>query len=121
MTPVEGAGATLVAEDGSINYNKTAEFTKADNGFTVTFPAPERAGSKENYIFSVLPGQFKNAQGLGNAEINIVYTVDTQSGVSAIEIDSEDAEIFTLSGNRVAGKTLAPGIYIINGAKVLVK
>lgn len=121
MTPVEGAGATLVAEDGSINYNKTAEFTKADNGFAVTFPAPERAGSKENYIFSVLPGQFKNAQGLGNAEINIVYTVDTQSGVSAIEIDSEDAEIFTLSGNRVTGKTLAPGIYIINGAKVLVK
>ena len=121
MTPVEGAGATLVAEDGSINYNKTAEFTKADNGFAVTFPAPERAGSKENYIFSVLPGQFKNAQGLGNAEINIVYTVDTQSGVSAIEIDSEDAEIFTLSGNRVSGKTLVPGIYIINGAKVLVK
>lgn len=121
MTPVEGAGATLVAEDGSINYNKTAEFTKADNGFAVTFPAPERAGSRENYIFSVLPGQFKNAQGLGNAEINIVYTVDTQSGVSAIEIDSEDAEIFTLSGNRVTGKTLAPGIYIINGAKVLVK
>ena len=121
MTPVEGAGATLVAEDGSIQYNKSAEFTKSDKGFTVTFPAPENASSKEDYRFSVLPGQFKNAEGLGNAEINVTYTVDTKSGVAGIEIDSEEAEVYTLDGNRVTGKTLAPGIYIINGAKVLVK
>lgn len=121
MTPVEGAGATLVAEDGSIQYNKAAEFTKSDNGFTVTFPAPENASNKEAYAFNVLPGQFKNAEGLGNAEINVIYTVDKKSGVAGIEIDSEEAEVYTLDGNRVTGKTLAPGIYIINGAKVLVK
>lgn len=123
MTPVEGAGATLVAEDGSLNYNVSAEFIKADNGYTVTFPTPEGSlSSTERFIFSVLAGQFKNAAGLGNAEINLVYTVDKNNGVTGIEvIENGKAEIFTLSGVRMTGKALTPGIYIVNGVKVYVK
>lgn len=121
MTPVEGAGATLVAEDGSKGYNKSAAFTKVDNGFAVTFPAPEFSVIRENFMFSVLPGQFKNASGQGNAEINIIYTVDKTSGVAVIEILNDKSEVYTLDGRRVSGSNLRPGMYIVDGVKVLVK
>lgn len=122
MTPVDGAGATLVSENPMANYNKTATFIKAENGFSVTFPAPEIASTTENYRFNVPAGQFKNAEGLGNAEISLVYTVDKQSGVNSIVIDEvKDNVVFTINGVRVSSKTLTPGLYIINGQKVLVK
>lgn len=122
ITAADGAGASLIAENGILNYNRSAEFVKADNGYTVTFPVPEGMGVKENFLFSVLPGQFKNAAGHGNAEISLLYTVDKNSGVTDIAVSGDGkAEIYTLDGLRVTGKTLTPGIYIINGVKVLVK
>ena len=121
MTPVEEAGATLIAEDGTRHYNETAFFTKVENGYAVTFPAPAQISANDVFMFNVQPGQFKNAAGRGNAEISFIYTVEQSSGVAVIEMINEDAEVYTTDGRRVSGKIFAPGLYIVNGVKIAVK
>lgn len=54
------------------------------------------------------------------------FTVKDPSGISAIETDADSPrEVYTLSGIRVTGKDLAPGIYIVRTAgktgKIVVK
>lgn len=44
--------------------------------------------------------------------------IAAESGVTLILDDTSDAEIFNLSGVRVNGSEITPGVYIINGKKV---
>ncbi len=49
-------------------------------------------------------------------------TQDIINGIHTVSLDNSDAPIFDLQGHRIAsGSTLAPGIYIINGKKTLIR
>lgn len=55
----------------------------------------------------------------------ITITTSIDDSVTGLEADDNDAEIYDLSGNRIivnnGVKSLAKGIYIINGRKVIIK
>ncbi|MDE5652997.1 MAG: hypothetical protein K2I48_05965, partial [Muribaculaceae bacterium] len=58
--------------------------------------------------------------------MTLTYHVDTTLGVAGITGDESDAPVYSLTGVKVAQgrealKTLAPGIYILNGKKVIVR
>ncbi len=58
--------------------------------------------------------------------MTLTYEVDSTLGVDGIATDESDAPVYSLTGVKVAQgsealKTLAPGIYILNGKKVIVR
>ena len=57
-----------------------------------------------------------------NIKATIVYTADEASGIDGIEADGAAVRsgIFDLTGRRISG-TPAPGIYIVDGVKTLVR
>ncbi|MDE6811912.1 MAG: hypothetical protein K2J15_06120, partial [Muribaculaceae bacterium] len=78
------------------------------------------------YVFSI-PGSDVIVDGY-NYPVNFTYTIN--SGMSAVNIPAANqaADIYAIDGRIVARnasidviKTLNPGLYIINGKKVLVR
>lgn len=124
MTAEEGAGASLSDTVSFAGYNKTASFVKSEteaNTFTATFPAPESEAASVTYELNIPAGQFKNVEGLGNKAVKLNYTVSKSTGVGVIGIDTEADDVYTIDGRRIIAKELPAGIYVVNGAKVLVK
>ena len=56
----------------------------------------------------------------GSVEKTITWTIGEDTAVEGIEAEADNAEIYDLTGRRIAEITKA-GIYIVNGKKVLVK
>ena len=54
-------------------------------------------------------------------ETHYYHNYGTPTGVHQLEEDGNSAVIFDLKGNRLNGKELEKGIYIINGKKTVVK
>ena len=52
--------------------------------------------------------------------INVVFGSDITTGISAVKGDAANAVIYDLTGRRIDAIT-APGVYIVNGKKQLVK
>ena len=52
--------------------------------------------------------------------INVLFGSDITSGISAVKGDVENVVIYDLTGRRIDAIT-APGVYIVNGKKQLVK
>ena len=52
--------------------------------------------------------------------INVLFGSDITSGISAVNGDVENVVIYDLTGRRIDAIT-APGVYIVNGKKQLVK
>lgn len=68
-------------------------------------------------------GIVQNADGDVNDTLTLIYTFAiTSTGVESI-LDSNDGnvEIYNLKGVKVDSKNLTPGVYVINGKKVVVK
>ena len=62
-------------------------------------------------------GQF-----LGNGNITLTLSLDSSSGIENVTAGANNEEIvYDLNGRRITKKPLAPGIYIINGKKTLIK
>lgn len=58
---------------------------------------------------------------LGSGDITLTLSLAPSSAVEQLSADtSKDDIIFDLKGNRINQKTLSPGMYIINGKKILV-
>ena len=61
-------------------------------------------------------------QFLGNGNITLTLSLDSSSGIENVTADANKEEIiYDLNGRRITKKPLAPGIYIINGKKTLIK
>lgn len=61
-------------------------------------------------------------QFLGNGRVSVKLTLDSSSGIEDVNADIRKAEkVYDLQGNTVNTRLLRPGIYIINGRKVLIK
>lgn len=61
-------------------------------------------------------------QFLGNGRVSVKLTLDSSSGIEDVNADIRKIEkVYDLQGNTVNTRPLRPGIYIINGHKVLIK
>lgn len=59
---------------------------------------------------------------LGSGNINLTLSLTDLSGITEITAVPESGEtVFNLKGNIVAERPLAPGIYIINGKKTIIR
>ena len=61
-------------------------------------------------------------QFLGNGDITLTLSLDSSSGIENMIADATKEEvIYDLNGRRITKKPLAPGVYIINGKKTIVR
>ena len=61
-------------------------------------------------------------QFLGNGDVTLTLSLDSSAGMENVTGDAIKEEIiYDLNGRRITKKPLAPGIYIINGKKTLIK
>lgn len=61
-------------------------------------------------------------QFLGNGNITLTLSLESSSGIENVTADNNKEEIvYDLNGRRITKKPLAPGIYIINGKKTIVR
>ncbi|MBD5273280.1 MAG: hypothetical protein HDS36_00215 [Bacteroides sp.] len=61
-------------------------------------------------------------QFLGNDDITLTLSLESSTGIDIASADANKEEIvYDLNGRRITKKPLAPGAYIINGKKKIVK
>ena len=61
-------------------------------------------------------------QFLGNGDITLTLSLETSTGIDVVTDDANTEEIvYDLNGRRITKKPLAPGIYIINGKKRIIR
>ena len=61
-------------------------------------------------------------QFLGNGNITLTLYLESSSGIENVTADANKEEIvYDLNGRRITKKPLAPGIYIINGKKTIIR
>ena len=61
-------------------------------------------------------------QFLGNGNISLTLSLESSSGIEGVNSDeNKDEIIYDLNGRRITNKPLAPGIYIINGKKRIIR
>lgn len=73
------------------------------------------------YTFDIPAGYFLNENGDELPAFTLTYGIGMETGINHVTtLNAAANKIYTLSGLRVNGK-LVPGVYIINGKKVIVK
>lgn len=73
------------------------------------------------YTFDIPAGYFLNENGEELPAFTLTYGIGMETGINHVTtLNAATNKIYTLSGLRVNGK-LVPGVYIINGKKVIVK
>lgn len=73
------------------------------------------------YTFDIPAGYFLNENGEELPAFTLTYGIGMETGINHVTtLNAAAYKIYTLSGLRVNGK-LVPGVYIINGKKVIVK
>lgn len=73
------------------------------------------------YTFDIPAGYFLNENGDELPAFTLTYGIGVETGINQVTtLNAASNKIYTLSGLRVNGK-LVPGVYIINGKKVIVK
>ena len=61
-------------------------------------------------------------QFLGNGNITLTLSLKSSAGIENVTADANKEEIvYDLNGRRITKKPLAPGIYIINGKKTIIR
>ena len=61
-------------------------------------------------------------QFLGNGNITLTLSLESSAGIEDVNAGANKEEIvYDLNGRRITTKPLAPGIYIINGRKTLIR
>ena len=61
-------------------------------------------------------------QFLGNGDITLTLSLESSAGIEDVTANTNKEEvIYDLNGRRITKKPLAPGIYIINGKKTIVR
>ena len=61
-------------------------------------------------------------QFLGNGDITLTLSLESSAGIEDVTANMNKEEvIYDLNGRRITKKPLAPGIYIINGKKTIIR
>ena len=56
-----------------------------------------------------------------SGSFKVGFNKDVTTGISRLTLDDPNAEVYTLSGQRIDGKSAKKGVYVVNGKKVAVK
>ena len=72
------------------------------------------------YTFVIPAGLIKATDGEEFAGQTFTFEVSVPEGIEGVDAEVENDVIYDLSGRRIA-EIVKPGIYIVNGKKVLVK
>lgn len=66
------------------------------------------------------PEEISNFVGNGNKQVTL--SLDNLTHVGEVAMDANTGEkVFTLDGKEIQGRPLAPGIYIVNNKKIVIK
>ena len=61
-------------------------------------------------------------QFLGNGDVTLTLSLDSSAGIGGVTSeDNKEETVYDLNGRRITKKPLAPGIYIINGKKRIIR
>ena len=61
-------------------------------------------------------------QFFGNGDITLTLSLESSAGIEDVTADDTKEEIvYDLNGRRITKKPLAPGIYIVNGKKTIIR
>ena len=61
-------------------------------------------------------------QFLGNSDVTLTLSLESSTGINDVTANGDKEEIvYDLNGRRITKKPLAPGIYIINGKKRIIR
>lgn len=121
VTLVEGVEFLVEGNLGS-EQGKSLVY-EIEGGNLVIFVAELLPEEYEGILEVNVPaGLVKNSEGDVNRRQFLTYYLSISSGITQIElIDSDSKEIYNLQGVKMTDKNLKPGIYIINGKKVIIK
>ena len=72
------------------------------------------------YTIEIPAGVVTSTDGAKNEAANYTFTIGVTEGIDAVDAEAENDVIYDLTGRRIA-EIVKPGIYIVNGKKVLVK
>ena len=73
------------------------------------------------YTFEIPEGYFLNENGDALPAFTLTYGIGKETGINNVTVNATaNNKVYTISGLRVNGK-LVPGIYIVNGKKVVIK
>ena len=111
---VLGKDENNVAYLGKVVYNVSTDTT---NDGTEEAPEVTYEAWKNNAFKAYLPAP-TNSQGVKSYSLR--FEGEGTTGIENVEVENEVKAIYDLTGRRVEAIT-APGIYIVNGKKVLVK
>ena len=61
-------------------------------------------------------------QFLGNGDVTLTLSLESSAGIEDVTADNyKEENVYDLNGRRITKKPLAPGIYIINGKKRIIR
>ena len=130
----ENSGISLIGANGAIPlaFYSNFNFNDAGNGFVFDFSDLEAGTYTINIpagcvALATLEGDMFDGNVINglNAAVNVTIIVSDQnapsSAIDSINAIDGDAQIFNLQGVKVNNGKLAPGLYIVNGKKVMMK
>ena len=105
-----GVAATAWVNAATIDGNKV----------TFVFEMNKEITTPGTYTFAIPAGLIKATDGEEFAGATFTFEVAVPEGIDSVDAEVENDVIYDLSGRRIA-EIVKPGIYIVNGKKVLVK
>lgn len=104
-----------------LEYSKEVTINK-DNELVIDLSSLE-PGDYEVVIPEGLVFVIEDGEKYINPDIWLEYTISLSDGVTSIKVNKEPSQIYNLNGVKMGNglNNLTPGIYLINGKKVMVK
>lgn len=125
---VDGVETALPAGlhiDTNIDYKDSKHVTyEIDDKNWTASPITLNAGSTYKFVISANILSKKSHSATLNDEITLTYKGTAPTGIQNINVDKNGCDaVYTIGGVKVKGSkdTLRPGIYIMNGKKMIVK
>lgn len=121
--------ATLSINNGEATYLPDLKIDWEAPENEILQPLGQAYTQDGTYIIHFPAGYFILNDVENSDDMTIIYTLKQNgSGLEAIDVEAKSYTVYTLSGvrildnaDRAAFKALAPGLYIVNGVKVVVK
>ena len=116
-----GSGTISVKKDGEeiATIDAEIDWDLATNQMVINLA--EALTETGIYTFEIPEGYFLNENGDALPAFTLTYGIGKETGINNVTVNATaNNKVYTISGLRVNGK-LVPGIYIVNGKKVVIK